>query len=620
MSAQKYFEVAADTVRCVSAIFYFLEEQEPALAGSLYFMAQDPYEYEFPGTKVQAMIAGLGSSAVFPEVSGLRYEVSTNSNALYIGADDAGAMIADMEADMAEGWTVEGESVMSGMTVRTATAKDGYAQAVYFYDAAYKELAIYFFPTNKLNPKAITDVFDKYQFTSYDVPIFDGQYDYVSVQESNNNESYFEYHDAYEAYYGINSYEYMYAYVLYENVAVTAADDYAEQIDLLGWDVVSDNGSYTATKEFSGKIGALEFEVDSFSDGTPYLVTFFDLYMQDAPEPDPEPAASWDAIAEELAEFLGDRDDSVPAFEGEAESFTFGHNFGDYIVIKVGEGNEDAAVAAYKEALEGAKYEPKTLGSYEYYISEHGEIAITVASEEAGYITITLDLIETSGIEELNAYITENGGKYTLPEIDAYFGEHYFTDEYMDYYGCMTLAAAEFPYLTEAQEDKILEDYFAKLDDLGWHYDEDEDVYFAPNYEAAVSIYFAYDYELSSYALTIDYYPMFDEAIPENDDEELSFPSFARGAWQDESQMFFYANITEDECYIDYFYTEEYDELAVEVTLDLVSIEGNLYTYQAEGYEAVFELTGEDAASRVLKLVSFKVNGEEKLEEPMTLI
>ena len=101
------------------------------------------------------------------------------------------------------------------------------------------------------------------------------------------------------------------------------------------------------------------------------------------------PAATWPA--EDAAKLLPEGgQDSLPAYEGANSYQYYNDNYGAGVTCYVGEGNEDAAMAAYAELLEAAKF---TLDSDGYYRSEHDEFKVELWKGTDGAFNIEVTII-----------------------------------------------------------------------------------------------------------------------------------------------------------------------------------------------------------------------------------
>ena len=135
----------------------------------------------------------------------------------------------------------------------------------------------------------------------------------------------------------------------------------------------------------------------------------------------PDPAPVWPT--DDVAALLGtDVTDVLPPFAGDQNGFTiYDDAYGMGVMINVGEGNEETAMAAYEGTLETALFKAKE-GSEHTYISPNNQFIVEVAKGTDGCILLELEIIPQPGFlkKGIEEFLTTRGVTgFTAPDFTS---------------------------------------------------------------------------------------------------------------------------------------------------------------------------------------------------------
>ena len=206
------------------------------------------------------------------------------------------------------------------------------------------------------------------------------------------------------------------------------------------------------------------------------------------------PAAQWPA--QDVAALLpSGGQDSLPAYEGANSYQLYNDNYGMGVTVFVGEGNEDAAIAAYGELLEAANF---VLDNNGFYFSEHDEFKVELWKGTDGAFNVEITILNHFPAEEMAAKMAALGNfTDSLPGID--YAASYTVN------GNSEKAEVACDFDTSANATAALAEYKAALLAAGFVYAGDDaygtSFYNSPNGQFNVNPYTYY------YYLVIDVFP-----------------------------------------------------------------------------------------------------------------
>ena len=371
-------------------VFYYgmtADEEDPeySTTGVFYLNAFDPYVYEFPVEAAQTF-AYYVSSLYLDEPSD--YDVPPAFEADYYEVNDRGAIYCYGENPTGEddagysatltaaGWTVFEERDEYDYFV--ALSPEGDYQVSYLYSFEYGSLDIYFeeyaapeIVYDAWQPDVVAEFFELYEATPFDFPAIDVEGGaYTFVDSPFNAFAYF-----------LEEYEIIFFVVTVENAKPEDCEAYFSAAQTAGWEVepiVAETGvTYNITKPVEGEDQQYHLSLVYDEENEAIQLAVF-LY------PEALPYSAWptDLVNENLANMF-DATDTLPAYEGEAEGFEVN---GNVIDILVGEGNEEAAIAAYAKLLldNGYVYHEDEF----FYYSPNDQFRVSLNVEAAGVVTV----------------------------------------------------------------------------------------------------------------------------------------------------------------------------------------------------------------------------------------
>ena len=471
--------------RHLDALFYTVNDKgAPATSGRLYFEVGDPYLYDFPEEFILDLISYYFDTEILPpEFEADFYEVSERNMAVYCYTDSLTALADYTAALKAAGWTVLDEADEDGYW--TAVSPDGSYAISFKYDESYGDLDIYFGPSPLWPSAAIAAFLEACELEDVTIPAFTG--DGLSFQWSVGENWLTGELEGTMVIYGVDG---------------ESIENYCGALTLAGYDVEYDGESFdfTATLPLDG---GYSYVIDGFYYATygAILITLPSSLI--APLPTEWPA-------DDLAAFFGEEiTDVLPPFSGEATGYELISDFfGDALVVTVGEGKEDDALATYIEDLTKAGYVANGATYYgdPIYDSPNGQIRVDVYTAGDGTFTIELGLVPSKAwpSEQIAGFLGE-GCKDTVPAYnsdDVSFVE--FEGEEGDDYARVMVYFDE-----EDDAEQALADYMAILSENGYGVYA-SDIYGDPFYATAnkeVSINLWLDSDYDGYCLVVDIYP-----------------------------------------------------------------------------------------------------------------
>jgi hypothetical protein len=397
------FEKSTETeegIRRISVHFYGYDaEEEYSTEGNLSFYANDPFNYVFPSADIAAEFAKYNFEAFeILEPTGATYfefypsyynsmyyqygYYEYMSATLYIYGLDADSFSAYMSALEADGW-VFGEpsnGLYSGTKVltsgNTAMMQIGFAGTYTYLAYAYLVSEPVVWPTDEVAAMVQSIAPGSETF----VPGIEGAEAYQFYTETELD------------IYGDASLEEEYIAILKE----------------AGWTEDPNNSANYISP-------AQDIFVQlSYNDYYECLVCVFGKYVAPSAEwPTDDVAALFPAGVE--------LQDSLPAFEGEAESFqAYSDAYGSGVTVFVEAGSEDAAITEYCATLVENKFTAIENDSGRlFYRSEHDEFTVEVWKGTEGAFNIEISAVKGFITRELTGYFTSQDVDYSAPD----FGE-----------------------------------------------------------------------------------------------------------------------------------------------------------------------------------------------------
>lgn len=368
------FERSTDTeegMRRISVQFFGSDGSNYATTGSFALFANDPFNYEFPSALMAAEFEAYGMTPFTisaPDGDGLFYEFYPDSyNELYVlydmedsvnatiyiyGLDETSfaSYKAKLESD---GWAF-GEPAESGLMKGELEVEPNLFAKM---SLAYTSNFTYLNYNYLIQAPAAWPTDEAAEFLEAIVP---GTSSVIPPLEG--AEAYEFYTDHELDVYGSAELEAQYVAILLE--AGWTASELTEGVYISPAQDVQVEVYYNST------YGCLELT--------------FTAYVA--------PSATWPS--EDVAALIPEGyTDSLPAFEGEADSFlVYNDAYGMGVTVFVGEGNEDAAIAAYGETLLAANF---VAGSSEsIFVSPSAEFSVELWKGTDGAFNIEISIIQ----------------------------------------------------------------------------------------------------------------------------------------------------------------------------------------------------------------------------------
>ena len=467
----------SEGMRRISVQFFGHNGSKYALSGNFYLYASDPFSYEFPADLIAAEFAKYQMTPFTipaPDAQDMYFEFYPDSyNATYYayGYDDymnatiyfygftAETFAAYVSKLEQAGWVFTSQDY-SGTTVYSGTL------SIENVGTATIE-QLYFTPTfSSLNYDYL--IVEPAAWPAEDAAALVEKFAPGSstvIPECPNGTSY-------KAYMGNT----------YNEIDVggdeSLKDAYAAILKDAGWTETAD-GSYI----FVSPAQDIQITLQYTSYGLEIRVA---AYIPPAPE--------WPA--QDVAALLpSGGQDSLPAYEGANSYQLYNDNYGMGVTVFVGEGNEDAAIAAYGELLEATNF---VLDNNGFYVSEHDEFKVELWKGTDGAFNVEITILNHFPAEEMAAKMAALGN-FTdpLPGID--YAASYTVN------GNSEKAEVACDFDTSANATAALAEYKAALLAAGFVYAGDDaygtSFYNSPNGQFNVNPYTYY------YYLVIDVFP-----------------------------------------------------------------------------------------------------------------
>ena len=484
--------------RGISVRFFGNDGTNYTTAGPMYLFANDPFDYEFPDLAAEyAQYNVDGAPIPAPNIQDLYFEFYPNSNnaayhsygmdeylnaTIYIYGLDEDGFLAYVQQCISAGWIIEEGEEPDTYVAKLINEQDNtqFVADVY-YSEDYVAISFYYLaaelPITSWPSEMIAEAFEEHEKALFDVPAFNGEG--------------FEYE-----FYDNFSYGYIGIYV--SNADADDLVEYAAALTTAGWEVVEEDGVYTATLELTEGIAKISFEYDDRWEQD-YFRIFYDLEAY--------PSAEWPTadVAALLASLDSSITDVLPAYEYAPAGTVFqiyNDSFGAGVKITLADGEtEQGTIELYAYYLTEAGF-TAVEGKDGFYASPNNQYLVEVYSGEVGYVCVEISLIAKFPSDKVLEGLALMDESFTdpIPALEGADSYRVFQETTQMQIQCVYSSLAEAQAAVAAYEALLLAANYTNpgQDAYGW------ECYNSPNEQFYLNIWIS---SQSGYKVIIDVYP-----------------------------------------------------------------------------------------------------------------